>query len=722
MALLFAVLSGIIIGGVGVMFSLTFASMIFQGPLQSFLAAGISIVLVSGIVMRLVVRGCSSTPLIIMDVEPLPTALLALSAGTLARQLSPTATPDAIFATVLIVMVILTLLTGLGLWLLGHFKLGKIIRYMPWPVFGGFLAATGGLLLKAGLEVMLVTPVSGETGLSFWLLHAFPGVALGVLLIGLTRPTHPPWWMPTALAGSLGLFYGAIWLSQTPLTLVLNRSWLLGPFPHQGLSWQPWHLLSLSQVDWSVVPMQLPQAGALLLVCAIAILLNASALEVILDKEIELNQELKAAGIGNFASGLAGGIVGHQVLSDTTLAYQLTRENRWTTLIAVGVFGYVLMLGPQILSLCPRFILGGLLISLGASRLYKWLIQSRAQISKIDYALLVGIMLTIMIWGLLPGIGAGLTAAIAIFVVQSSQTSGLKYVLSGSHYLSKVERSPQQAQLLKQRGERLDIWVLQGFIFFGTAHQLLTRAKERLSDEQRPKLNGILLDFRRVKGLDSSAVLSLRKLQQLAQAHSFVLIWTHLTPTLEKPLYQGQCLEKQDPLCQVFPDLDRGLQWYEEEALKESRWRRQRVVPMSLQLNHQFEQPTDTETFLDYLELLDFSAGDLLFNQGDNARYVYLIESGQVTLFRPLLSGQDQRVQTIRRGNPVGEIAFFQQSTYPTRAVIDEISTLYRLSYENWLQMSQSHPTVAAQFQTWIIRRLSLQLTTAYQEIGDLLK
>ena len=42
-----------------------------------------------------------------------------------------------------------TLLTGLVFWLLGHFRLGGLVRFLPYPVVGGFLAGTGWLFVPA---------------------------------------------------------------------------------------------------------------------------------------------------------------------------------------------------------------------------------------------------------------------------------------------------------------------------------------------------------------------------------------------------------------------------------------------------------------------------------------------------------------------------------------------------------------------------------------------
>ncbi len=48
---------------------------------------------------------------------------------------------------------VVTVLTGITFLAIGTFKRGNLIRFVPYPVVGGFLAGTGWLLLKGGVYV-----------------------------------------------------------------------------------------------------------------------------------------------------------------------------------------------------------------------------------------------------------------------------------------------------------------------------------------------------------------------------------------------------------------------------------------------------------------------------------------------------------------------------------------------------------------------------------------
>ena len=52
-----------------------------------------------------------------------------------------------------------TVLTGVFFFVLGRFRLGGLVRYLPYPVIGGFLAGTGWLLVRGSVGVMADVPL-----------------------------------------------------------------------------------------------------------------------------------------------------------------------------------------------------------------------------------------------------------------------------------------------------------------------------------------------------------------------------------------------------------------------------------------------------------------------------------------------------------------------------------------------------------------------------------
>ena len=58
-------------------------------------------------------------------------------------------------------MALTTLFIGAGTWLLGFFRLSRFVRFIPFPVIGGFLAGSGWLVLIGGIDAIAGAHLSG---------------------------------------------------------------------------------------------------------------------------------------------------------------------------------------------------------------------------------------------------------------------------------------------------------------------------------------------------------------------------------------------------------------------------------------------------------------------------------------------------------------------------------------------------------------------------------
>ena len=105
---------------------------------------------------------------------------------------------------------------------------------------------------------------------------------------------------------------------------------------------------------------------------------------------------------------------------------------------------------------------------------------------------------------------------------------------------------------------------MNGFLFFGSANGLLERIRKRV--EAGP-LRFLVIDLRRVTGVDSSAVVAFVKVIGLAQTHGFELVLTGVSEPVRKQLARGGVDE--GDLVRFEPDLDRGLQRCEEALLRD---------------------------------------------------------------------------------------------------------------------------------------------------------
>ena len=103
---------------------------------------------------------------------------------------------------------------------------------------------------------------------------------------------------------------------------------------------------------------------------------------------------------------------------------------------------------------------------------------------------------------------------------------------------------------------------MHGFVFFGTSSGWLERIRKRVEG----RLRYLLIDLRRVTGMDSSAVMSFGKVAQLAEASRFELVLTGAPKAVRVKLERGGVVGS-DGVVRYEPDLDRGLQRCEDGLL-----------------------------------------------------------------------------------------------------------------------------------------------------------
>ena len=415
-----------------------------------------------------------------------------------------------------------TILTGIFFFVFGQFKLGNLIRFIPYPIIAGFLAGTGLLLVLGALSVM-VEGFSGVADLHLLLegnqlSEWAPSFIFGLLLLIVLNRFDHPLIMPAMLFGGMVVFQI---LPEQPLSGIPNN---VGAELGNSL-----FVFNLQQIQWSILLKQTGSGVAIAVVSVIALLLNASGIELATERDIDLNRELKMAGISNILIGLGGGMVGSHVLSDTTLVYRMGGRSRLVGLTLAGVCIFVLFTGGGLLALFPKPVLGGLLLFLGFDFLLTWVYKAWFKLSLVDFSLVILILLVITFVGFLEGIALGSVLAVALFVMEYSRISVVRHTLSGATYQSNFKQPRLYEQLLRQKGDWVYILELQGFIFFGTAYTLLKKVSERLESAEKSAPHFVVLDFRRVKGLDSSAIFSFARMKQLAVSKGVVLVFTHLS-------------------------------------------------------------------------------------------------------------------------------------------------------------------------------------------------
>ena len=213
-------------------------------------------------------------------------------------------------------------------------------------------------------------------------------------------------------------------------------------------------------------------------------------------------------------AGLVGGYVSCISLSQTTLVYSAGGRGPICGLTVAAASVLMLTVDPSFIAYIPKFVLGGLLLYLGASLVYEWLVDAARRISLLEYASLLAIALLIVQFGFIAGVLIGVIIGCATFAVSASRVNAIKFRFDGSEYRSTLDRGPEELAILAAHGSEIQGMSLQSYLFFGSANRLYQQVKALFANQ--PDCRFLMFDFRLVTGIDSSAMHSFTQIKQVA--------------------------------------------------------------------------------------------------------------------------------------------------------------------------------------------------------------
>jgi SulP family sulfate permease len=712
-ALLPSLITGVVLSFTEIAFVISFASLIFSGELAVYLPRGLALAFVSAIIHSTVMAIFSGSQGMIPVIQDNPGVLLSVAAASVAANLAGA----DLLATTVALVAITTILSG-GLFLfLGSMRLGGLVRYIPYPVVGGFLVGTGWLLAQGSIGAMASYSLSPETlpallqpdQLLLWL----PGALLGVILFFAMQRFQHIFVLPAVLIVWTALFFAVLLVSGTSIPEAQARGLLLGTVGMQVV-WQP--PVEIVQANWSAILGQAGNIGAILLLATIDLMLKFPAFELLFQRDIDSNRELRVAGFANVLAGLTGGMIGYAALSTSAISHRMRAHSRPVLIILALACASMLLLGTSLLAYLPKGLSGGILLAQGLDFLYTWVVQGRKKLGRLDYAVVLVILAVVATLGFLIGVVVGLILMIVLFVINYSRLNIFHSATSGVEITSHIERNTYHQRALKGLANQIYVMELQGFLFFGTANLVVDKVRTRLNESGDAPLSFLVLDFRRVTGLDSSAAVSFRKISDLAQTNGFTMVVTHLSETIRREFARNDLTAGKQ--LQTFADLDHGLEWCENTLLERDQITKMHVPStLALQLADNGFAKDDTARLKGYLERVHFKPGDTLMRQGEDADALYFIEIGQVSVYLEIENNPSVRLHTLNMGTLVGEMGIYLNLPRSATVTADANTIAYRLKRQALEEMKSKDPALAIVFHELVVRLVAERLLAADREI-----
>src|SRR5690606_7644336 len=135
-------------------------------------------------------------------------------------------------------------------------------------------------------------------------------------------------------------------------------------------------------------------------------------------------------------------------------------------------------LGTTYLSVLPIGVFAAVIAFLGIDLLVTWLWVERRRLQLRDFFVIVLILAVAATIGFLEAIAIGILAASTLFIVAYSRVDVVRLKTTGARKRSGVERGQRDLAILSDRGDQVAIYELSGYLFFGTAHRLVSEISE----------------------------------------------------------------------------------------------------------------------------------------------------------------------------------------------------------------------------------------------------
>ncbi|MBS4096418.1 MAG: SLC26A/SulP transporter family protein [Sulfuricella sp.] len=638
---------------------------------------------------------------------------------------------DVGVAAVLLLLTVLGLLAGLLQVVFGTVGLGRLIKYMPYPVVSGYLSGVGLYIIASQVPKFLGAPKSAhfweslaEPGLWQWQAIVVGAVTMTVMA-GAARVTKAVPAAILALIAGMLTYFGLGTIDATLLKLTGNAL-IVGPVGGGGDGfldafsgrWQALGSLGLSNLKELLVP-----ALTLAVLLSIDTLKTCVVLDALTRSRHDSNRELIGQGIGNIAAAAIGGIPGAGTMGATLVSLSSGAASRFAGIIEGALALVAFLILGALIAWVPVAALAGILIVVGLRMIDRHslnFLKSRSTI--LDFGVIASVVLTALTVSLIAASGVGVVLAVVLFVREEIRGNIVRRKSYGNQTFSKQIRIQEEMKVLEQHGDQSVIFELQGSLFFGTADQLYSVLEPELKLRKY-----VTLDLRRVHAVDITAIHMLDQVKDMLAERQGYLIFSEMPKNLpsgkDMQQYFDQVgLVRAESPVRVFEELDDAIEWVEDRILEQAALERSEEKALELAEFGFFKgRKEQTLAALETcMEKRSCRAGEKIFAHGDTGDELFLIRRGEVRILLPLNGTQSHHLSTFGQGNFFGEMAFLDGAVRSADAIAFTDADLYVLPRRTFDKIAEEHKKIAIHLLESLASTLAARLRYANAEMRAL--
>jgi len=710
-------LAGLVVSVVLIANIVSFGALMFPGELSAGIPVAIWSMLIGGCVAGAWIAWTTSLPPLATGIDsPTGAALVLLGALTAADVRAAGGSTEAAIQTVMVVFTAATFLTGALLYALGALRWGSYFRFVPYPVVGGFLAATGYFLIAGAVRMTTGRPLS-LGGLADWTAAGAARLAAAVVVLAILLSLRR--WVKWAFALPATLV--AIWLVSVAALRMLGLSGSEHGWYFRSLgtlnAWLPFQAVRTSSLSWPMLFHLVPELIAVTIVALISLVTKVSSVEVAQQAAGDLDREFRGHGLASLIAAPFGGLTSSLQVGTSRLLAQAGGATRMSGVACALVLGLVGLANLDLPGSIPIPIVAGLVLFLGYGFIVDSLWRPYSQRAWLDLSLAIAIMVVCIQYGYVIGVLAGLVCCCLLFVISYARLGVVRRHLTRAQFSSHVDRSAEASEHLRTNGDAVQLYWLSGYIFFGSSEGLFERIRGDIAAAVSRRVVYVILDFAMVSGADSSAFISLTKLRNCCNRHGTTIVFSSISPAIRDALARGGFIGGKSRH-QAFADIHAAVAWCEDKLLAEA------AVEVGSDfaswLQRQLGANVKSADLIAYLERKDLDGATVLHRQGEAADSIELIAAGNLAIDVATRCGESMRVRRIDTHTVVGEMGFFRHSVRSATVSSEGPAMLFTLTRANFERMRRERPDLAGAFVDFVIRTLADRIDIRDREVAAL--
>lgn len=435
-------------------------------------------------------------------------------------------------------LTVATMIAGVLLILIGVFKLGTVIKFIPYPVVIGFTSGIAVTIFTTQMADVFGLNFGGETVpgdfIGKWMLYFRhldtinwwdAGVCvISVLIIALTPKVSRriPGSLVAIIFVTVGVWVMKTYFGITGIDTIGDRFSIDSHLPKAVIP----------ALDWEAIKNLFPIAVTIAALGAIESLLSATVADGMISDHHNSNTELIALGIANMVTPLFGGIPATGAIARTMTNINNGGRTPVAGMIHAVVLLLILLFLMPLAQFIPMACLAGVLVvvsyNMSGWRTFKALLKN----PKSDVTVLLITFFLTVIFDLTVAIGVGLLLACILFMRRVMETTEISVIKNEIKVQDESGIHSYDEGLTIPKG--VEVYEINGPYFFGVATQF-----EELMDEFRDKSRVRIIRMRKVPFIDSTGIHNLANLCEMSSKRKITVVLSGVNSKVHSALQKA---------------------------------------------------------------------------------------------------------------------------------------------------------------------------------------